>query len=262
MTMSSPIAVFDSGIGGLTVVQALRQQMPEETIVYLGDTARVPYGTKSASTIQRYAIQAAEKLASYKPKLLIIACNTASAYGLEILKRRWSIPVLGVIEASARLALTHSHSIAVLATRATVASDIYPQTLKAMNTAVSVHSMAAPLLVSLAEEGWWDNSITEDICRYYLADLPASVNTVILGCTHFPVFLPILERIRPDLNWIDSGTPLAKEVRKLLSNTTRSQAPTSHPTLRLLVTDESTKLHELASRFLGESAPPIELINI
>lgn len=260
--MSSPIAVFDSGIGGLTVVRALRQQMPKETIIYLGDTARVPYGTKSASTIQRYAMQAAEKLSVYQPKLLILACNTASAYGLETLQHQSKTPVIGVIEAGAQAALEHSRSVAVLATRATVMSDVYPQTLKRMDAAVSVHSIAAPLLVSLVEEGWWDDPVTEDICRRYLSEIPSSVRTVILGCTHFPVLLPVFQRLRPDLTWIESGTPLAQQVQRILRDPVPTSSLPNHTSLRLLVTDESSKLHELASKFLGELAPPLELINL
>ncbi|MFZ9834504.1 MAG: glutamate racemase [Holophagaceae bacterium] len=260
--MSSSIAVFDSGIGGLTVVRALRQTMPHESIVYLGDTARVPYGTKSASTIQRYALQAAEALAASHPKLLIVACNTASAYGLESLQKRFAFPVVGVIEAGARAALRQDSRIAVLATRATVASDVYARTLRTLNPSVSIYSLACPLLVSLVEEGWWDDPITEEVCHRYLSELPVAVHTVILGCTHYPVLLPILKRLRPDLHWVDSGTPLAEDIQNILSPLAPQQSSQERGSLRLWVTDESSRLRELASKFLGEPAPALELVNL
>ena len=257
-----PIVIFDSGIGGLTVVHAVRLLLPHENIIYLGDTARVPYGTKSATTIERYALQAGEALKKFHPKLMIVACNTASAYGLDLLRTQSDFPVLGVIDAGAKAAETHGGPIAILGTRATVASNAYPRVLHQLNTSLKTVSLPCPLLVSLAEEGWWEDPITETICRRYMSDIPPHIKTVILGCTHYPVLLPIFKRLRPDLIWIDSSTPLSYEVQSILTQKDVLNTSLKPGILRLLVTDESSRLQELASKFLGEAAPSLELINL
>ena len=257
-----PIVIFDSGIGGLTVVHAVRLLLPHENIIYLGDTARVPYGTKSATTIERYAHQAGEALKKFHPKLMIVACNTASAYGLDLLRTQSDFPVLGVIDAGAKAAETHGGPIAILGTRATVASNAYPRVLHQLNTSLETVSLPCPLLVSLAEEGWWEDPITETICRRYMSDIPPHIKTVILGCTHYPVLLPIFKRLRPDLIWIDSSTPLSYEVQSILTQKDVLNTSLKPGILRLLVTDESSRLQELASKFLGEAAPSLELINL
>jgi glutamate racemase len=257
-----PIVIFDSGIGGLTVVHAVRLLLPHENIIYLGDTARVPYGTKSATTIERYALQAGEALKKFHPKLMIVACNTASAYGLDLLRAQSDFPVLGVIDAGAKAAETHGGPIAILGTRATVASNAYPRVLHQLNTSLETVSLPCPLLVSLAEEGWWEDPITETICRRYMSDIPPHIKTVILGCTHYPVLLPIFKRLRPDLIWVDSGTPLSYEVQSILTQKDVLNTSLKPGILRLLVTDESSRLQELASKFLGEAAPSLELINL
>jgi glutamate racemase len=257
-----PIVIFDSGIGGLTVVHAVRLLLPHENIIYLGDTARVPYGTKSATTIERYALQAGEALKKFHPKLMIVACNTASAYGLDLLRAQSDFPVLGVIDAGAKAAETHGGPIAILGTRATVASNAYPRVLHQLNTSLETVSLPCPLLVSLAEEGWWEDPITETICRRYMSDIPPHIKTVILGCTHYPVLLPIFKRLRPDLIWVDSSTPLSYEVQSILTQKDVLNTSLKPGILRLLVTDESSRLQELASKFLGEAAPSLELINL
>ena len=257
-----PIVIFDSGIGGLTVVHAVRLLLPHENIIYLGDTARVPYGTKSATTIERYALQAGEALKKFHPKLMIVACNTASAYGLDLLRTQSDFPVLGVIDAGAKAAETHGGPIAILGTRATVASNAYPRVLHQLNTSLETVSLPCPLLVSLAEEGWWEDPITETICRRSMSDIPPHIKTVILGCTHYPVLLPIFKRLRPDLIWIDSSTPLSYEVQSILTQKDVLNTSLKPGILRLLVTDESSRLQELASKFLGEAAPSLELINL
>ena len=249
-----PIVIFDSGIGGLTVVHAVRLLLPHENIIYLGDTARVPYGTKSATTIERYALQAGEALKKFHPKLMIVACNTASAYGLDLLRTQSDFPVLGVIDAGAKAAETHGGPIAILGTRATVASNAYPRVLHQLNTSLETVSLPCPLLVSLAEEGWWEDPITETICRRYMSDIPPHIKTVILGCTHYPVLLPIFKRLRPDLIWIDSSTPLSYEVQSILTQKDVLNTSLKPGILRLLVTDESSRLQE--------AAPSLELINL
>ncbi len=259
---TAPIVIFDSGIGGLTVVQAVREALPFENIIYLGDTARVPYGTKSAATIERYALQAGELLKKFHPKLMIVACNTASAYGLDPLRLQCSFPVLGVIESGAKAAQIYGGPIAILGTRATVASQVYPTVLSQLNPSIETFALACPLLVSLAEEGWWEDPITEEICRRYISEIPSSIKTVILGCTHYPVLLPIFKRIRPDLVWVDSGAPLSREVKNILSQQAALNNSRETGALRLLVTDQNSRLQELASKFLGEPAPSVELINL
>jgi glutamate racemase len=259
---SAPIVIFDSGIGGLTVVHAIRQILPLENIIYLGDTARVPYGTKSATTIERYALQAGEALKKFHPKLMIVACNTASAYGLDLLRSQCDFPVLGVIESGAKAAHIQGGPIAILGTRATVASHAYPRILHQLDALLETFSLPCPLLVSLAEEGWWEDPITEAICLRYISDIPSHIKTVILGCTHYPALLPIFKRLRPDLIWVDSGTPLSHEVQDILAQKVALNTSSKPGTLRLLVTDENSRLQELASKFLGEAAPSLELINL
>lgn len=193
---------------------------------------------------------------------MIVACNTASAYGLDLLRTQSDFPVLGVIDAGAKAAETHGGPIAILGTRATVASNAYPRVLHQLNTSLETVSLPCPLLVSLAEEGWWEDPITETICRRYMSDIPPHIKTVILGCTHYPVLLPIFKRLRPDLIWIDSSTPLSYEVQSILTQKDVLNTSLKPGILRLLVTDESSRLQELASKFLGEAAPSLELINL
>ena len=191
---SSPLAVFDSGMGGLTVLERLQKKFPQESFVYLGDTARLPYGTKSADTVRHYAVQMADRLMAYRPKAMVIACNTASAMGLDAVRDHvGDIPVIGMIDPAARAAVrsTRNGCIAVLGTHGTVRSRAYHTAIERLNPDLKVQAFACPLLVPLAEEGWVDHPATRDILETYLAPLlmdRARPDTVILGCTHFPVF--------------------------------------------------------------------------
>jgi glutamate racemase len=256
-----PIGVFDSGIGGLTVVHALRKRLPSEHIIYLGDTARVPYGTKSHATIERYTLQAGAILQRFDPKLLVIACNTASAHGLEALKRESPVPVVGVIEPGAEAAAKVEGPVGVIGTLATVQSGAYERAIRQRRADADIHAVACPLLVALAEEGWLDDALTVEACRRYLVSLPPSVKTIVLGCTHYPVLRPSLEKAHPGMAWIDSGEAAAAGVEELLAERgAKREGPRGD--LKVLLTDASSRLQEVGSRFLGEELGAVEVVDI
>ena len=257
-----PICVFDSGIGGLTVVHALRRLFAGESLVYLGDTARVPYGTKSHATIERYTLQAGAILQRYDPKLLVIACNTASAHGLPALQAVAKCPVVGVIEPGAERAAGVQGPVGVIGTLATVQSGAYEAAIRRRSPNAEIHSLACPLLVSLAEEGWLDDPITTEICERYLKQLPDTVKTIVLGCTHYPVLRPSLDRARPGTTWIDSGKATASAVDALLKSSVGYRTESSSGPLRVLFTDAGTRLKEVGSRFLGETLDAVELVEL
>src|ERR1700757_2961217 len=190
MSDARPIGVFDSGIGGLTVVKALRNLLPNENICYLGDTARVPYGPKSSETVQRYAVELAGMLMEKKAKALVVACNTVSSVALPLLTRKFPVPVMGVIEPGARAALqaTRNRHIGVIGTRATIGSGAYEKALRASDNSVLVSSRACPLLVPLIEEGLFDDDVTDQVIVRYLEPLLSDgIDTLVLGCTHYPL---------------------------------------------------------------------------
>jgi len=257
-----PIGVFDSGVGGLTVVKALRHLLPGESIVYLGDTARVPYGSKSPETVERYALQAGEILHRFEPKLLVIACNTASALGLGALQAASPCPVIGVIEPGAEIASAATGPVGVIATIGTTLSGAYEQAIRRRNPGAVIHSLACPLLVSLAEEGWLDDPITDSVCRRYLNQLPYEVKTVILGCTHYPLLLPSLQRVRPGTTWIDSGDVTARSVERLLQGSLGFRTDSAQGPLRILLTDAGSRLKEIGERCLGETLGSLELVGM
>jgi glutamate racemase len=263
MTRSDlPIGVFDSGIGGLTVVRALRRLLPEEEIVYLGDTARVPYGNKSHATIERYALQAGTILARYHPKLMVIACNTASAHGLAALQAAAPCPVIGVIEPGAEAAAAAQGPVGVVGTLATIQSGAYEDAIRRRNPEAVIHSLACPLLVSFAEEGWLDDPITDAVCRRYLNQIPFEVHTVVLGCTHYPILLPSLARTRPGTTWLDSGELAAQAVERLLRGGLGFRTASASGGLRILLTDASSRLKEVGERFLAEPLESVDLVEL
>src|SRR5215212_4869209 len=223
-----PIGVFDSGIGGLTVVSALRRLLPNESIFYLGDTARVPYGGKSATTVQRYSREIAAILLQENAKTVVVACNTASALALPNLEETLPVTVTGVIVPGARAALaqTRTGHVGVIATRATINSGAYERALRALDSEVRVSARACPLLVPLIEEGWLESSVTDEIIRQYLAPLlHDGVDTLVLGCTHYPLLRPAIARLVGDqVALVDSAENCAQAVRDLLTAKTL-QAP-------------------------------------
>jgi glutamate racemase len=262
MDSDAPIGIFDSGLGGLTVTHAIRDRLPAEQLIYLGDTARVPYGTRSAQTVIRYARSCARQLEARNVKLLVVACNTVSAVALDMLRVELDVPVLGVIEPSARAAVRASRSarIGVLATAGTIASGAYPRAAAAEDSRVELFGTAAPLLVPLAEEGWVGGQVPELAIDRYVSELARfEVDAVVLGCTHYPLFRPLIDaRVRALCGAgavvVDSAQATAEALALMLAErdlgTTRSQG-----SLSLLVTDMPGRFAEVASRFLGE---PIE----
>jgi glutamate racemase len=267
------IGVFDSGVGGLTVLHALLEHLPDEPTVYLGDTARVPYGTRGADVVTRYALNNARTLlAATDLKLLIVACNTASAVALPALVRELPVPVLGVIEPGARAAIETSRggSVLVLGTAGTVRSLAYPRALEAWGFAGDVHSRACPLLVPLVEEGWTESEVTDRVLDHYLEGIDPDVAAVVLGCTHYPLLRPAIERALERATGravpvVDGAQATAREAKTLLSNTSalrESDGPA--PRRRFLVTDSPEQMSFLAPRFLGRPLlrDQVELVDV
>ncbi|MGO9833660.1 MAG: glutamate racemase [Polyangiaceae bacterium] len=267
----APLGVFDSGLGGLTVVRALREILPNERIVYLGDTARVPYGTKGPATVVKYALACARHLVAREVKALVVACNTVSAVAPERLRIELDIPVLGVVEPGARAAVAASRTgrIGVLATSGTIASEAYPRAVAQVSTRAEVVGQAAPLLVPLAEEGWNEGEVPRLVVRRYIEPLAAAgVDVVVLGCTHYPLLRGIIEeevraRIGPDVVVIDSARAVAADVRDFLSSRALMRSgPPSGEAVKLLVTDVARTFQEVAARFLGVAVGEVEQIDL
>lgn len=272
-----PIGVFDSGLGGLTVVRALREHLPSESIIYLGDTARVPYGTRSASTVLRYARGCSQLLIERGIKMLVIACNTASAVALEALTEELPIPVIGVVGPGASAAVSAARSlrergvplvrVGVLGTVSTVDSGAYPRAVAATSNEFEVRAQPAPLLVPLVEEGWLDGEVPRlAVDRYLSPLLEDDVRVIVLGCTHYPLLKPLIEetvrrRFGRDAVVVDGAAATAHAVARTLSQ--REQlASHREATLDLLVTDLPKSFTVSARRFLGEQAPPAQLVDI
>jgi glutamate racemase len=222
MKSTASIGVFDSGLGGLTVFKALARRMPEESLVYFGDTAHVPYGSKSPEAIARYSSEVAKFLAGRGIKLLVVACNTSSAWALPAIRRAVKVPVVGVIAPGARAALAAARGgrIGVIGTEATVKSGAYPKALKALSRRARSVSAACPLFVPLVEEGWWSGAVVEAVARKYAAPLKkARVDALILGCTHYPYLKPVLAKVLgPRVRLIDSAEETARETERVLSD--------------------------------------------
>jgi glutamate racemase len=260
---SRPIGVFDSGIGGLTVLHALRERLPDESFVYLGDTARVPYGTKGVATIRRFALQAARYLESQGVKRLVVACNTASSHAIDLLEKECKVPVRGVVEPGVEAALraTRGH-VGVIGTPATIASDRYGELLRAARADLRIESQDCPLFVPLAEEGWTDDAIAMSIAERYLATLRRSkIDTLILGCTHYPLLKGAIAQVMGEgVALVDSALVLAEAVAKDLQE---SDALSTGPgDLRLVVSDMPQRFSEISRRFLGTDAPAVEIVDL
>ncbi len=268
MNATLPIGVFDSGVGGLTVLRALRQALPDESFLYLGDTARLPYGTKSPETIVRYARQAARVLVDRGIKLLVVACNTASAVALEDLRATFpQLGVVGVVEPGARAACAASRSghIAVIGTESTVRGGAYTRAITGLRPDAVVVAQPSPLLVALAEEGWTEGPIATAIARAYLDPLLAGVDTLVLGCTHFPLLLvPIREAAGALVTVVDSAATTAATTAEMLAGCGMlHHTPPARP-MRLMATDNRERFARVGSRFLGIELDPadVELIDL
>jgi len=258
-----PIGVFDSGVGGLTVFQALERALPAESMVYLGDTARVPYGTRSPETVARYSLEAQRFLERQQVKMIVVACNTASSVALDALRAQARFPVLGVIEPGARRAVEQSAAgrIGVIGTRATVASGAYKRAIQALRSDAEVISQACPLFVPLAEEGWTDNDVARSVAKTYLEPFRrAGVDTLVLGCTHYPLLRNVIAAVLgPSVTLVDSAESAAAEVLALM--TREPQLAAQHgttPEHHFYVTDAPEPFQVVAERFLGRTIRCLE----
>lgn len=258
----SPIGIFDSGLGGLTVFKAIRRRMPGENLIYFGDTAHVPYGSKSAAAVTGFSIDIAGYLASRGIKLLVVACNTASSLALKEIRKTIDVPVIGVIEPGAHAAAraTKNGRIGVIGTEATVASRAYSGVLKSIRWPMKVFEFACPLLVPLVEEGWWSDRITGLVTKRYLSHFKKTeADTLILGCTHYPLLKPAIRKAVGDkVRLVDSAESVAEEVyenlkrRNLLGPKTAGKA-------RFVASDAPHRFEKLARRLLGVSVGKVEV---
>lgn len=258
-TASLPIGVFDSGVGGLTVLRALRSAMPNESFIYLGDTARLPYGSKSTETIQQYSLQAATLLMSRNIKCLVIACNTASATALSLLQQQFrQIPVIGVVEPGARAGCAASVSgrIAVIATESTVQGGAYQGAIANLRSDAVVVARACPLFVALAEEGWTTGPIVESIAHRYLDGLfevAQSPDTLLLGCTHFPVLRDTLQIVvGKNIQLVDSADTTAAALTKLLDDSALRSNNSASGAVHFMATDGRERFARVAAHFLDQ----------
>jgi glutamate racemase len=264
----APIGVFDSGVGGLTVLRALIAELPQEEFLYLGDTARLPYGTKSPQTVARYSVRAAEALEGRGVKALVVACNTASATALPSLRERFpDLPVIGVIEPGARAAVeaTQSGRIAVLATEGTVRGGAYEQAIHAVRSDAIVTQVACQIFVALAEEGWSEGAAVEAVAERYLAHLDARVDTVVLGCTHFPLLAAVIAgQLGATRRVVDSAATTARTTRAVLGERGLQRGTANAGGVRLLATDSPERFARVGARFLGASiaAKEVEIIDL
>jgi glutamate racemase len=271
-TRSPTIGVFDSGFGGLTVLKALLELIPGANYLYFGDTARLPYGSKSVETVARYAVEAAHYLESHGAQLLVIACNTATALALDQITAAARVPVVGVVEPGAEAAKTASKNkkVVVVGTEATVSSHAYLRALEARG--LEAREKACPLLVPLVEEGWVDHPVTEQVARIYLGEAFAEgfldADVLVLGCTHYPLLRPLLQRVTPGhMSIVDSAESTARAVANGLESLLGATRAWLHdrrtrPRLKFFATDSVEKFSRLGERFLGQSLQEIEHVDL
>ena len=275
MDRNLPIGIFDSGVGGLTVYKALHERLPNERFVYLGDTARVPYGTKSLATVERYAVENSRFLDAHGIKLLVVACNTASALALPAIRKAIKVPVIGVIEPGSRAAveIAKNANIGVIATEATVQSHAYAKAIAAMGATGDVIERACPLFVALAEEGWADSDVARTVARDYLSEFTGkTLGALVLGCTHYPILREVIsETVGREVELIDSGAATARDVESLLdsSDLTHEDALGLYQERQLCddldhfyVTDAAERFAKVAERFLGLAPSILEAVEV
>ena len=275
MNRNLPIGIFDSGVGGLTVYRALHERLPNERFVYLGDTARVPYGTKSLATVERYAVENSKFLEAHGIKLLVVACNTASALAVPAIRKAVEVPVIGVIEPGSRAAveIADGANIGVIATEATVNSGAYANAIAALGARGEVVERACPLFVPLAEEGWANTNVARIVAKDYLRDFSSTpIATLVLGCTHYPILREVIgETLGHEITLIDSGAATAADVESLLENSNLTHdEPLGQYQERSLcddldhfyVTDAAERFAKVAERFLGSAPSILEAVEI
>lgn len=264
MSDPRPVGVFDSGIGGLTVLAAMRRKLPAENYLYLGDTARLPYGTKSSETVARYALRAGRFLVQQDIKLLVVACNTASAAALPALQEALTVPVMGVVLPGARVAARTSRGVVgVIATESTIASSAYSRAVQELRPGARIISQACPLFVPLAEEGWFDHEVTRAVAGIYLAPLAAAgVDTVILGCTHYPLLREAIAAEFPgEVDLVDSGEAVADEAVAYLDDADKRRVALTGD-LRVFVTDTAERFQRIASSIIPTGLTTLELVDL
>ena len=263
MSDDRPVGIFDSGIGGLTVAHEVIRQLPHESVVYFGDTARVPYGPKSPETVRRYSREIASYLRDEGVKALVVACNTATAHALPALREELGIPVVGVIEPGARAAVRASRRghIGVIGTAGTVKSGAYERAIRTRDAQVRISARACPLFVPLVEEGWTDTDATRLIAREYLDPLiEAGIDTLVLGCTHYPLLKPLLAReLGAGICLIDSAQETAAELGTLLRDRGLAAPPGAAPQHRFIASDDPLMFLQLGQRFLGDSIESVQV---
>lgn len=266
---ADPVGIFDSGIGGLTVTRGVVDRLPFESLLYLGDTARVPYGNKSPETIQRYSLNISARLQALGAKALVIACNTATAAALERVQAEVSVPVVGVIEPVCQEALQHTQEgcVGVIGTQGTVRSGAYIRALQRLRPDLEVVQQACPLFVPLAEEGWLRGAVPHEVARAYLARFEGTrVDTLILGCTHYPLLRTVIEEViqevvgRPVLV-LDSASATAEALARVLGEAAL-MSPPRHATHRFFVTDDPSSFQASCDRFFGAPLAKIEHIDL
>ena len=251
--VDAPIGVFDSGVGGLTVVREIIRQLPSENIVYFGDTARVPYGTKSRDTVIHYSEQIVNFLQTKQVKAIVIACNTATAYALDVLKEKLDIPIIGVVRPGAITAVnaTQNGRIGIIATEGTVGSGIYPKVIKEYNSEIQVVQKACPLFVSLVEEGWTNDPITDEVAKRYLRSLlDSNIDTLVLGCTHYPLLRKTIGRLVGEkVTLVNPAYETACSLREMLKSEGlyRESGKTSY---HFYVSDGAERFHDFANSIL------------
>jgi glutamate racemase len=270
-TRRPTIGVFDSGVGGLTVLRALLERIPEADYLYFGDSARLPYGSKSAATVAHYAVGAARYLQDRGAELLVIACNTATALALDQIKGASRVPVIGVVEPGAQAAASASRNrrVVVIGTEATVSSHAYRRALEAKS--IAVREKACPLFVPLVEEGWIEHPITEQVARIYLAEAFAEdfrqADVLVLGCTHYPLIRPLLRRVAPEhVTIVDSaestGHAVAEQLQLAPIEGVSSHERRAHPRLKFFATDSAEKFRKMGAGFLGHPVEDVEHVDL
>jgi len=266
MNNNKPIGVFDSGIGGLTVVKRFAANLPNENIIYFGDTARVPYGSKSNSTVIEYSIQNTNFLLNRNVKAIVVACNTASSVAISALKEKFDVPIIGMIEPGAEMAVrkTKNKKIGVIGTRSTIDNKAYSKEIKKIDAAIEVFEKACPLFVPLAEEGWTDHQATIEIAEDYLSELcNFNIDTLVLGCTHYPILSKIIQKVMGEnVTLIDSGIASAEVIKKELKQINLENNSSVKGMSEFYVSDIPTTFKPVAELFLGRQISDVHKVDL